>query len=76
MLTCKIMGGIWASLLLGIYWMMKWWRLRSPEGRICIGNKNAMGKKSKITVQGTAITILSQNEDDYISLIVANRFEN
>jgi hypothetical protein len=27
-----------------------------------------MGKKSKINVQGTAITILSQNENDYISL--------
>lgn len=27
-----------------------------------------MGKKSKINVQGTAITIMSQNEDDYISL--------
>ena len=27
-----------------------------------------MSKKSKITVQGTAITILNQNENDYISL--------
>ena len=27
-----------------------------------------MSKKSKINVQGTAITILSQNEEDYISL--------
>ena len=27
-----------------------------------------MSKKSKINVQGTAITILNQNENDYISL--------
>lgn len=27
-----------------------------------------MSKKSKINVQGTAVTILSQNEDDFISL--------